>query len=123
MGCSHVLCTYNWALALLQVSELSHKLGSAQGAQQSLEQEVAELREKVKALAADKHNSEVAASETKAKLMAAEDKVGGNRGGFSGSMQYSTFAAEVVQVQQAQNQRVIQGTMRGEVITVSTADT
>jgi spindle assembly abnormal protein 6 len=58
------------------VSELSHKLGSAQGAQQSLEQEVAELRERVKALAADKHSSEVAASETKAKLMAAEDKVG-----------------------------------------------
>jgi hypothetical protein len=37
------------------VSELSHKLGSAQGSSQSLEQEVGQLRAQLKQLAGEKH--------------------------------------------------------------------
>jgi septal ring factor EnvC (AmiA/AmiB activator) len=60
----------------LQVSELSHKLGSAQGSSQSLEQEVAQLRSQLKQLAGEKHSLEVQLSDTKAKLLALQEKVG-----------------------------------------------
>lgn len=58
-----------------QVSELSHKLGSAQGSSQSMEQEVAQLRTQLKQLAGEKHSLEMQLSDTKAKLLALQEKV------------------------------------------------
>jgi len=58
-----------------QVSELSHKLGSAQGSSQSMEQEVAQLRIQLKQLAGEKHSLEMQLSDTKAKLLALQEKV------------------------------------------------
>jgi spindle assembly abnormal protein 6 len=58
------------------VSELSHKLGSAEGSARSLEQEVAQLRGQVKALAAEKHELELQLANTRAQLAAAQEKVG-----------------------------------------------
>jgi spindle assembly abnormal protein 6 len=60
---------------LTQVSELSHKLGSAQGSSQSLEQEVGQLRAQLKQLAGEKHGLEMQLSDTKAKLLALQEKV------------------------------------------------
>lgn len=57
-----------------QVSELSHKLGSAEGSARSLEQEVAQLRSQVKALAGDKHELELQLANTRAQLAAAQEK-------------------------------------------------
>ncbi|KAF8068308.1 hypothetical protein HT031_001995 [Scenedesmus sp. PABB004] len=57
-----------------QVSELSHKLGSAEGAARSLEQEVGQLRVQHKAVAADKHGLELALADTRAQLAAAQEK-------------------------------------------------
>lgn len=62
-------------LSLTQVSELSHKLGSAQGSSQSLEQEVGQLRAQLKQLAGEKHGLEMQLSDTKAKLLALQEKV------------------------------------------------
>jgi spindle assembly abnormal protein 6 len=61
---------------VLQVSELSHKLGSAEGSARSLEQEVTQLRSQVKALAGDKHELELQLANTRAQLAAAQEKVG-----------------------------------------------
>jgi outer membrane murein-binding lipoprotein Lpp len=58
-----------------QVSELSHKLGSAQGSSKSLEQEVAQLRSQVQQLSSEKHSLEMQLSDTRAKLCAAQEKV------------------------------------------------
>ncbi|KAF6264226.1 hypothetical protein COO60DRAFT_1267074 [Scenedesmus sp. NREL 46B-D3] len=57
-----------------QVSELSHKLGSAQGSARSLEQEVAQLRSQAKALAGDKHELELQLANTRAQLAASQEK-------------------------------------------------
>lgn len=57
------------------MSELSHKLGSAQGSSQSLEQEVGQLRAQLKQLAGEKHSLEMQLSDTKAKLLALQEKV------------------------------------------------
>lgn len=57
------------------MSELSHKLGSAQGSSQSLEQEVGQLRAQLKQLAGEKHGLEMQLSDTKAKLLALQEKV------------------------------------------------
>lgn len=57
------------------MSELSHKLGSAQGSSQSLEQEVGQLRGQLKQLGSEKHSLEMQLSDTKAKLLALQEKV------------------------------------------------
>ncbi len=59
----------------LKVSELSHKLGSAEGSCKSLEQEVAQLRVQQKAVAADKHSLEMQLADAKAQLAASQEKV------------------------------------------------
>jgi predicted nucleic acid-binding Zn-ribbon protein len=63
------------AAVALQVSELSHKLGSAEGSARSLEQEVAQLRSQAKALAGDKHELELQLANMRAQLAAAQEKV------------------------------------------------
>lgn len=68
---------------LMQVSELSHKLGSAQGSSQSLEQEVGQLRAQLKQLAGEKHGLEMQLSDTKAKLLALQEKVRAGQPGAS----------------------------------------
>lgn len=60
---------------LVQVSELSHKLGSAQGSAKSLEAEVAQLRSQVQQLGGEKHGLEMQLSDARAKLLAAQEKV------------------------------------------------
>lgn len=65
----------SWPPVLTQVSKLSHKLGSAQGSSQSLEQEVGQLRAQLKQLAGEKHGLEMQLSDTKAKLLALQEKV------------------------------------------------
>lgn len=57
------------------MSELSHKLGSAQGSAQSLEQEVGQLRAQLKQLGSEKHGLEMQLSDAKAKLLALQEKV------------------------------------------------
>lgn len=71
MWCGGAVC---WAMPA-QVSELSHKLGSAQGSSKSLEQEVAQLRSQVQQLSSEKHSLEMQLSDTRAKLCAAQEKV------------------------------------------------
>jgi hypothetical protein len=63
-----------------QVSELSHKLGSAQGAAKSLEAEVEGLRAAAKAAAEQRHDLEMRLGEARAKLAALEEKVGAGLG-------------------------------------------
>ncbi len=60
-----------------QVSELSHRLGSAEGANRSLEDEVSRLRAMCGALSSDKSDREVTINDIRAKLLAAEEKVRG----------------------------------------------
>lgn len=59
-----------------QVSELSHKLGSAQGSVKSLEADVEELRAAAKAGAAARHELEIKLADARAKVAALEEKVG-----------------------------------------------
>ena len=62
-----------------QVSELSHKLGAAQGSVKSLESDVEALRAESKAGAGERHDLELRLGEARAKLAAVEEKVGGRR--------------------------------------------
>jgi predicted nucleic acid-binding Zn-ribbon protein len=59
-----------------QVSELSHKLGSAQGSAKSLEAEVAQLRSQAQQLSGEKHSTEMQLSDARAKLLVLQEKVG-----------------------------------------------
>lgn len=59
-----------------QVSDLSHKLGAAEGCNRSFEQEIAQLRADNMQLAQSKHQLDITANESKAKLLALEGKVG-----------------------------------------------
>ncbi len=58
-----------------QVSELSHRLGSTEGANRSLEDEVNRLRASCTQLGGDKAERDVAVQELRTKLGAAEEKV------------------------------------------------
>ncbi|KAK9808849.1 hypothetical protein WJX72_005003 [[Myrmecia] bisecta] len=58
-----------------KVSELSHKLGSADGNGRSLEEEVGRLRTQVQQLSRDRSEREVQVSDQRAKLRALEEKV------------------------------------------------
>jgi hypothetical protein len=59
----------------LQVSELSHKLGSAEGSNRSLEEEGARLKKLNQQLSSDKHERDIQLNEAKAKLIALDEKV------------------------------------------------
>lgn len=59
------------------MSELSHKLGSAEGAKRSLEEESARLQAAHKAASQQRHELDIQLNEAKAKLIALEEKVGG----------------------------------------------
>lgn len=63
--------------ARAQVSELSHRLGTAEGTNRSLEEECTRLRAANTALAREKHERDMAANEFKARLVAVDEKVGG----------------------------------------------
>lgn len=58
----------------VQVSELSHKLGAAEGAKRALDDEVARIKAVHTALAAAKHEQDIALNEAKAKVLALEEK-------------------------------------------------
>lgn len=60
---------------MVQVSELSHKLGTTEGNGKSLEEELARLQSQNLQLSKAKAEREVDASETRAKLHSAEEKV------------------------------------------------
>jgi hypothetical protein len=60
---------------LPQVSELSHRLGSAEGSNKALEEEVTRLRSEAIAAAQERAQREAAAAELKSKLLALEEKV------------------------------------------------
>lgn len=66
---SQTLC-----LAYTQVSELSHKLGAAEGAKRALDDEGTRLKAAHTALAAAKHEQDIALNEAKAKVLALEEK-------------------------------------------------
>ncbi|GLC45099.1 hypothetical protein PLESTB_001468100 [Pleodorina starrii] len=57
-----------------KVSELSHKLGSAEGSNRSLDDESARLRASNQQLSMAKHELEIQLNETRAKLLALEEK-------------------------------------------------
>lgn len=65
----------NTMVYLLQVSELSHKLGTAEGNCKSLEEELARLQAQNVQLSKARSEREVDATESRAKLHAAEEKV------------------------------------------------
>jgi hypothetical protein len=71
---------------LPQVSELSHRLGSAEGSNKALEEEVTRLRSEAIAAAQERAQREAAAAELKSKLLALEEKVsmGSGRNGSMG---------------------------------------
>ncbi len=79
--------------SLLQVSELSHKLGSAEGAKRSLEEEAARLQAAHKAASQQRHDLDIQLNEAKAKLIALEEKVGGGWGRVQGTRCSSTGTA------------------------------
>ncbi|KAL6758042.1 centriole protein [Haematococcus lacustris] len=58
-----------------KVSELSHRLGAAEGANKALEDEAGRLRAANQALAAEKHSLQVALNEAKARVGMLEEKV------------------------------------------------
>ena len=60
---------------LVQVSELSHKLGTAEGNCKSFEEELARLQSQNLQLSKAKAEREVDANDTRAKLHSAEEKV------------------------------------------------
>ena len=60
---------------MMQVSELSHKLGTSEGNCKSLEEELARLQTQHVHLSRAKSEREVDANESRAKLHAAEEKV------------------------------------------------
>lgn len=60
---------------MLQVSELSHKLGSSEGSNRSLEEETARLRSLNQQLSSSKHELEIQLNEAKAKVLALDEKV------------------------------------------------
>jgi predicted nucleic acid-binding Zn-ribbon protein len=93
LGATVQLCPRCCAVVALQVSELSHKLGSAEGSVRSFEQEVAQLRSQAKALAGDKHELELQLANTRAQLAAAQEKVStASRLPISSSMQQHAIA-------------------------------
>jgi spindle assembly abnormal protein 6 len=59
------------------VSELSHRLGSAEGSNRSMEEENARLKHLNQQLNSDKHERDIQINETKAKLIAMDEKVVG----------------------------------------------
>lgn len=73
----------------VQVSELSHKLGSAEGSNRSLQEENARLKAAHQLASAGKHEADIQLNEARAKVLALEEKVrggggGGGRGGGGG---------------------------------------
>ncbi len=60
----------------VQVSELSHKLGTAEGSNRSMEEEGARLKAANQALSLAKHEVEISLNEARAKLLALDEKVG-----------------------------------------------
>ena len=70
------ICFLTYAANLFfQVSELSHKLGSAEGSNRSLEEESTRLKQQNQQLSSDKHEREIQLNEAKAKLIALDEKV------------------------------------------------
>lgn len=57
------------------MSELSHKLGAAEGSCRSLESDLATMRSQHKQLASDKHSLELQLADAKAQLAASQEKV------------------------------------------------
>lgn len=57
-----------------RVSELSHRLGSVEGANRSLEEETGRLKQSNTALSAEKHAGDIALNEARARLGALEEK-------------------------------------------------
>ena len=57
------------------MSELSHRLGSAEGSNRSLEEESARLKQQNQKLSSDKHECDILLNEAKAKIIALDDKV------------------------------------------------
>lgn len=98
MGSTLLLPSAMRLICCPQVSELSHKLGSAQGSSQSLEQEVGQLRSQLKQLGSEKHSMEMQLSDTKAKLLALQEKVSGPT-----SRQESVWAAQAKSTVRWQN--------------------
>jgi len=58
-----------------QVSELSHRSGTAEGRARSLEDEAARLRSANQQLAAERHDKEVASNEFKSRMTVLDEKV------------------------------------------------
>lgn len=61
----------------MQVSELSHRSGTAEGVARSLEDEVARLRAQATQLTAERHDREAAASEARSRMVVLDEKVRG----------------------------------------------
>ena len=59
----------------MQVSELSHKLGSAEGNCKSMEEELSRLQNQTVQLGKGKSERDVEANELRAKLRSADEKV------------------------------------------------
>ena len=66
---------WNSKSVVMQVSELSHKLGTSEGNCKSLEEELARLQAQHVLLSKVKSEREVDANDSRAKLHAAEEKV------------------------------------------------
>ena len=60
---------------MAQVSELSHKLATAEGSNRSYEEEVVRLKQLNQQLSSGKHERDIQLNEAKAKLIALEEKV------------------------------------------------
>ena len=61
---------------MAKVSELSHRLGSAEGSNRSLEEESARLKQQNQKLSSDKHECDILLNEARAKIIALDEKVG-----------------------------------------------
>ena len=64
----------------MQVSELSHKLGTAEGNCRSMEEELSRLQAQHLQLSRGKSDRDVEANELRAKLRSADEKVDTNEG-------------------------------------------
>jgi hypothetical protein len=73
-----------------QVSELSHKLGTAEGSNRSLDEESLRLRSVNQQLSLAKHELEMQLSEARAKLLALEEKV--TAGPYDGELSSHTVS-------------------------------
>jgi spindle assembly abnormal protein 6 len=73
-----------------RVSELSHKLGAAEGAARGLEEDLGRLRATHASMASDKHAADICLNEARAKVLALEEKV---RGGAAAAAAAAARAA------------------------------